>query len=270
MLGRYWAMQELVGQFYESENVEAIVPALRESAEKDIRFENRREAIQFLRAMLIPPTPPGMEPAPVKLDPATAAVALKAAKDVNSLVRADAIEFLGRTLDPKYAPLYTAALSDPSYTVIENAAEALGKTKVPGAYESIVKLTSTPSWRGRIQIAGLNGLGALGDKRAFELAYKTATDKSVSQALRDGALEAVGTTGRGDARAYPLIFEKFKKGLDAGNEGVLLRTVNAIIKLGDPRGQEAFDMLRVKYKDDAEIMGIIEMFEKQFKEGLGK
>jgi aminopeptidase N len=271
VLGRYWAMTELVAKSGDSDSGKTIIAAaLRESAGKDTRVENRREAVQFLRTLLVPPTPPGMEPAPVKLDVATTAVLLTAAKDANSLLRADAIEFLSHTRDVKFAPLYTAALTDPSYTVIENAAEALGNTKAPGAYESIVKLTGTPSWRARIQIAGLNGLGALGDKRAFELAYKTATDKSVSQPLRDAALETVGTTGRGDARAYPLIFDKFKKGLDTGNEGVLLRAVSAIIKLRDPRGQEAFDMLRVKYKDQADIMGIIEIFEKQFKDGLSK
>src|SRR4029079_842603 len=165
-------------------------------------------------------------------------------KDKESLIRADAIELLGETKDPKYASVYTPALNDQSYSVIDQAAVALGKLKDPKSYDSLVKLAATPSWKGRIENAGLHGLAELGDKRAFDIGYKIATDVNQPQNVRTTALTVVGATGKGDPRAYPLIFEKFKSAADQNEFNGMLNGIQAIIKIADPRGQEAFDMLK--------------------------
>jgi HEAT repeat protein len=133
-----------------------------------------------------------------------------------------------------------------------------------------VKLTSTPSWKGRVQAAGLRGLRGLGDKRSFELGYKFANDKTQPIIVRAAALEVVGATGKGDARAYPLIFEQFKVALDANNYQGIFSGANAIAKLADPRGQEAFDLLKAKFKNQANFMGYINNLEAQFKAAVGK
>ncbi|MDQ3635117.1 MAG: hypothetical protein M3405_11505, partial [Acidobacteriota bacterium] len=185
-------------------------------------------------------------------------------------VRADAIELLGAAKDVKYTDLYLLTLNDRSYSVIENAAVALGETKNAKAYEAFVKLTNTPSWKGRIAAAGFKGLAALEDKRGLEFALKTATDKTQPVNVRGAALETIAATGKGDKRAFPLIFDSFKQALDANNFNGLSSSVQAIIKLADPRGQEAFDMLKEKFKNQPQILGFAIFLESQFKAVLPK
>jgi len=148
--------------------------------------------------------------------------------------------------------------------VIETAAAALGATKDRRAYDALQKLTGMQSWHGRIQAAGLNGLAELGDKRAFDEAYKIANDPGQPSNLRDEALVVVGATGKGDPRAYPLIFGEFKKAYDATDIQGIIGGIQAIIRVADPRGQEAFDMLKTKFKDQPQAMQAISRFETEF------
>ncbi len=269
ILGRRWAMKELTKKSKDS--ADKVLAALRNSVANDKSWLIRRAAISEIQNLVQPPQlSPLAEVPPVKLDDATAQTLFKAAKDEKSLVRADAIELLGATNDAKYADLYFNALNDQSYGVIDKAAVALAKTKNAKAYDALFKLTNTESWKGRIKIAGLSGLAELGDKRAFDLAYKTATDKSQMMVVRTSALVAVGETGKGDARAYPLIFESFKSALDKNDFQNLFNSMQAIIKVSDPRGQEAFDMLKEKFKGQANILGFVNLLETQFKAGLKK
>ena len=119
-------------------------------------------------------------------------------------------------------------------------------------------------------IAGLQGLAELGDKRSFEIGYKIATDPSLSRSIRSNALAVVGATGKGDPRAYPLIFEQFKKAADATNFQGMINGLNAIIRIADPRGQEAFDLLKTKFKDQQGILQFVMSFEQRFKAAIGK
>ncbi len=133
-----------------------------------------------------------------------------------------------------------------------------------------MKLTTTPSWKGRIQNAGFAGLSALGDKRALEMSFKVAGDKTLPLNVRTSALTVIGSAGKGDARAYPLIFASFKKSLDENDFQGLFNGVQAIVKLADPRGQEAFDLMKEKFKGQANILGFVTFFESQFKAAIGK
>ena len=275
ILGRRWAMGELE-KFTRKPDISAadkdkILAALRNSVANDKSWIIRQAAIGQLEGLLqTPQLSPLAEAPPIKLDDATAQTLVKAAKDEKSLVRADAIGLLGDTSDAKYADIYLNAVNDQSYGVIDKAAIALAKTKNPKAYDALLKLSNTDSWKGRVKIAGLNGLAELGDKRAFDLAYKTATDKSQMMVVRTSALAVVGETGKGDARAYPLIFESFKSSLEKNEFQNLFNEVQAIIKLSDPRGQEAFDMLKEKFKGQDRILGFVNLLEAQFKAGLKK
>ena len=65
-----------------------------------------------------------------------------------------------------------------------------------------------------------------------------------------------------------MIFDKFKKALEATNFNGIVNGLRAIIKIADPRGQEAFDLLRAKFKGQDNIMGFINNFESQFKAAL--
>jgi hypothetical protein len=80
----------------------------------------------------------------------------------------------------------------------------------------------------------------------------------------------VAATGKGDERAFPLIFDKFKYAFATENQQGMINTVEAIIKIADPRGQQVFDMLRAKYKDSPNILDKINIYEAQFKAALQK
>ncbi len=169
VIGKRWAMSELsrIAKTNSAER-EKIMSALRNAGANDSFWKLRRAANSEIAAIVFP----NDATTAVKPDDATVQAFIKAVKDPNSLTRADAVEFLGATGDPKYADLYLSALGDQSYTVIDKAAVALAKTKSPKAFDALVKLTNTKSWRERVKIAGLRGLLVLGDKRAEGLGLK--------------------------------------------------------------------------------------------------
>ena len=270
VLARRWAMSELEKKAADTANRDRIIAALRTSMEKDSFWRVRRGALSVVANLYSPDPPQGTERPAVKLDEGTVQALTRLTKDKNSLIRGEAIELLGETRDAKYAPVFVPFLSDRSYTVIHQAALALARVKGPRAYEELAKLTTLPSWRGRIQIAGLNGLAELGDKRAFDAGYKLATEKSVPSTVKTAALSVVGATGKGDPRAYPLVFERFKRALDNNSFFALQTSLQSIIELADPRGQEAFDLLKAKFKDSPGFMANILASEARFKAGLSQ
>jgi hypothetical protein len=50
----------------------------------------------------------------------------------------------------------------------------------------------------------------------------------------------------------------------------MINTVQAIIRLADPRGQEVFDLLRAKFKDQSGAAQIISSLEAEFRTALKK
>jgi aminopeptidase N len=270
VLGRRWAMGELEKKASNAADKQRIVAALITSAEKDPFWRIRRAAVSVLADIYSPDPPRGQERPAAVYDANVLDAYTRLTKDPQSLIRSDAIKNLGETKDAKYAGLYLSALDDRSYAVIDQAALALARTKDPRAMDALVKLTNTPSWKGRIQNAGLNGLAELGDSRGFETGFRMATDKSLPMNVRTTALRLVAATGKGDQRAFPLIFEKFKYALATGNQQGMINTTLAIIKIADPRGQQVFDMLRARFKDQPNIMSQVDFYEAQFKAALGK
>ena len=270
VLGRRWAMSELEARASNPADRNRIIAALITSAEKDSFWRIRRAALSVIANLYSPDPKPGQERPGFKLDGPVEQAVIRLTKDPKSLIRGDAIELLGETQDKKYADIFVSSLNDQSYQVIDQAASALGTVKDPRALGALTKLTATKSWRGRVMIAGLDGLAELGDKRAFDTGYKIATDTTLPRSIRTNALEVVGATGKGDPRAYPLIFEQFKKAADANNQLGMLNAMNAIIKIADPRGQEVFDMLKIKFKDQPGAMNVISGYEEGFKAAVGK
>ena len=154
LMGRMWAL----GRLSERRKDKSTPDAEKELIAKSIAASLARDTFWGMR----------LEDAAALQDVTGDAVktALMAAtKDRNPRVRARAIQALGARKDPTLAALYQEALGDESYGVIRAAAEALGQTKSPSGFDSLVKLLDTPSWRDNIRIAGLSGLAALGDKR---------------------------------------------------------------------------------------------------------
>ncbi len=253
VIGRRWAMNELEGRANGADR-QRILDGLVKSAESDRFWRIRRAALSTLANIFSPDPRPGQERPAAKLDAGVEAAVVRLTKAKEVQIKGDAMELLGETRDKKYADIFLANLNDPSYEVIDQASLALARVKDPRAFDALVKLTATPSWKGRIQMAGLNALAELGDARAFETGYKMATDKELSVLIRTAAVVVVGKAGKGDPRAFPLIFEKFKAAFNSGNVQGIQNGIIAIVKLGDPRGQEALDMVKAKFKDNAGAM----------------
>jgi len=271
LIGRRWAMEELEAKAANSSEKAKIMTAFQTSFEQEKNQNVRRAALSKISNLSLPKQVlPGTPLPPINLSETIVQLLTKASKDENSLIRSDAIELLAATRDAKYADLYVAALSDRSYTVIDSAAEALGASKDAKAFDALIKLIKTPSWKGRIETAGLNGLAALADKRGFDVSYKFASDKNNNYNARTAALAVIGVTGKGDERAFPLIFEQFKAALETNDFDGLLNSTQSIIRLADPRGQQAFDMLREKFKGQKNIIDYVNILETQFKASIGK
>jgi HEAT repeat protein len=242
---------------------------LSSAAEKDPFWRIRRAALSLVAAIVSPDPPRGQERPPVKLDPATEALAMRLTKDQKSLIRADAIRLLGETQDAKYVSTYLAALNDRSYGVIDESARALALTKDARAFDALNKLAATSSWKGRIANAGLNGLAALGDRRGLDVALRMSADTSAPMNVRRTAFTVVGATGKGDQRAYDLISKMLKQTLESDSDSSPpARLIRAIVSLADPRGQEAFDMLKARYKDAPQFLNFVTQQEKAFQAAI--
>ena len=90
--------------------------------------------------------------------------------------------------------------------------------------------------RSQSLLAALGGLKELGDPRGFDIAYKALSDLSLP---------------RWRLSSIPPSWD--------------YRHVAT-----DPRGQKAFEMLKVKFKDDANAMIAVNQYETQFKEAVKK
>jgi len=268
-LGRRWAMDEVMAKAQGADK-DRIVAALLDSSEKDPFWRIRRAALSVLAMIYSPDPVPGQPRPAVKLDPAAEAVVLRLAKDKNDHIRGEAIELLGETQDRRYADIMLGGLNDQSYEIIDQSAEAIARVKDPRAFDALVKLTNTPSWKGRIETAGLTGLSLLGDKRAFDAGLRIATDVNAEPNVRSRAASIVAAYGKGDPRAFPIVFDIFKRALDANDLIGIQNTIGAIIEIADPRGQQAFDLLKAKFKDNPQAMQQIALAEAAFKAAISK
>lgn len=274
VMGRWWALNELKNKLRAANTPDAdkqkAVSALNQAVTSDRFYLLRRDAVNAV----VPPAPQGLGallggnnlPKP-NFAPETINALLTATRDEKSNVRAAAVLQLGRLRDAKYADTFATALNDRSYSVIDAAANALGATGTPQAYEQISRLLDQNSWRDRVRVAALNGLAATGDKRAAQLGFKYA-GKEYSAELRTAALGVLAETGKGDKRVFPLLLESFKKALDASDFNGIFSGFVSFIKLGDSRGQEAFDLAKTKFKSQQNLLGFVNQLEAAFQQSL--
>lgn len=269
VLGRVWAMNQLSARRRAADTSDAdkakILAALVDGFTGNGVWMVRRDIIQIVAAPQGNPNAANATPA--KFDDATIQMLTIATKDTNSNVRAAAISALGLLRDAKYTNAFIDALNDRSYGVIDSAALALARTKDARAFDALAKLAETSSWKDRIRIAGLNGLAALGDKRALDVGFKY-KDKTYPVAVQSGALGVLAGAGKGDERVYPLLLENFKKALENNDFNSIFNGFQAFIKLADPRGQEAFDLAKEKFKGNQNLLGFIGQLETQFKAAI--
>jgi aminopeptidase N len=232
VLGRIWALQQLATRLSDDKTAkndrDTIIKAIGDTVVKDDFWGTRIEAATVLN---------GIKESRDAL--------LTATKDANARVRARAINSLASTRDPDFAVTYQQMLNDPSYTTIRAAAQALGQTKSPQAYDALIKLIDTPSWRDTIRASGLAGLAALGDKRALELGIKYQSAPNPSN-VRGAALNLVVATGNDDPRTFAIVTEALKEAYYTRSFALMTSAAEALIALGDERGLGAFQDLRRK------------------------
>jgi aminopeptidase N len=187
-------------------------------------------------------------------------------------LKSSAISILGRSNDAAFVDIYTKAMTDESDRVINAAAIALGKTKSPKSFEILMNLEHQKSWKNQNRISALNGLQQLGDARATEYALNCIKDNRsprwyLATPVWDYPFAAVNTLvalGKADL-AYPILFERFKKSLEDDDINDIFQYLQLIDLLKDKRATEVYVLLKTKFKNDAEILTTINVYEEQFK-----
>lgn len=278
VLGKNWAMGELAtlakNEKTPTTDKARIYDGFRNLiGRRDVYWRVRFNALGQLQSLLAP----GTEARAFALDDATRELLLTIIREEGAWLRFRAINFLGQTRDTKYEELYLRYLDDPSDRVIYAAAAALGKSKSPKAFDALLRLPAKPSWKNQSLISALNGLKELGDPRGFDLAFRSLSDLKLLRwrlptslwDFRIAAVEAIVAMEKCDA-AYPLVFERFQQSMRDNDSDGVFNNVLLLATLADPRAQQAFDMLKAKYKDDANAMNAVTQYETQFKDAVKK
>jgi tetratricopeptide (TPR) repeat protein len=224
-----------------------------------------------LQTLLAPTT------SPAKLDETTISMLQNRIKEDKAWNKTSAIRFLGKTENPVYADIYIDALNDESDRVINVAAIALGQSKSPKALEALEKLVKKPSWKNQSLISALYGMKALGDARAYDTALKALLDvNSAHWSLatpvwdyRMTAVETIVALGKSEA-AYPELFKIFKNALTENDLYGTFYNLMLLNSLADPRGKEAYELLKIKFKNDTNIMTTISQYEAQYQSVIKK
>ena len=256
VLGRLWALNQLTPRMKDKATPDAdrerIAGQIAAALTGDKFWALRFEAANALNNV------PG--------DPARMAL-LAATKDQKPRVRARALRSLASLKDEKLAGTFQQFLNDQSYAVIAQAAWGLGMTKSGTAYDALVKLIDVPSWRDNIRASALAGLAAAGDKRAMELGFRYVAAGN-PQPVRAAALTLVAATGKDDPRAFPLVSEIFRQGMEKGNFGQIIGASEALVSLGDPRGMPLFEELLKKYSSSPQAQVFINGFMTRLRQNM--
>jgi aminopeptidase N len=257
VLGRIWALSQLTARLKDEKIAAAerqsITTLLANTVVNDRFWGTRLEAATALN---------GINEAKTAL--------LTAVKDANPRVRARAVRSLATLKDPTLAATYAALLNDESYGVVRAAALALGQTKSPAAYDPLAKLIGEPSWRDTIVASALDGLAALGDKRALDFGFKYFAPGNQT-AVRINALGLLAAVGKDDPRTYPLITAALTESVDRGNAGALAGAeAEALSAIGDQRALTLFQQLAKKPGISPQMAAILARFEARLRERLGQ
>jgi aminopeptidase N len=254
VLGRIWALQQLGTRMNDAKTAAvdrtSIVKALSDAATKDKFWGTRLEAASALSGVN---------------DARDALVA--ATRDANARVRARAVTSLAETKDPSLADIYLAQLKDQSYAVIRAAATALGQTKSAMAYDALLPLVTTPSWRSTIAASALAGLAALGDKRAMELGFKYAEAPNPAQ-VRSAALSLLAATAKDDPRTFGIVSSALNESYTRRNFAMMFGAAEALVTLGDQRGLAIFEDLTRKAAASPQLVSAISSFEMRLRSKL--
>jgi aminopeptidase N len=136
---------------------------------------------------------------------------------------------------------------EPSYFVTANAALALGKTRAPGAFDTLMQYVETPSWNETIRGGVFAGLGELGDVRAVDPLATWVSERTKPFEARTaaaGGLRILAATKRIDQpEARTRAVEALSVALSDPYERVILMACAAAAAWGDERAIPALQRL---------------------------
>ncbi len=149
-------------------------------------------------------------------------------------VRRAVVDALGRFKTLASAELLRPiALEDPSYVVEAEAARALGKTRQPSAFETLLDLLERPSWADVIRVGAIDGLAALRDERAVPHLLARTRYGQPNRARRAAILALPKISF--DRRTR----EALEELLDDGDPHLRIDAVRALVELGDGKARAA-------------------------------
>ncbi|HEX9037684.1 MAG TPA: M1 family metallopeptidase [Ktedonobacterales bacterium] len=151
------------------------------------------------------------------------------------------------------------AKGEPSYYVTAAAATALGKTRAPGAFETLLGHIETPSWLETIRGGVFAGLGATGDPRAADVLADWVTNRAKPMDARVVAAAGLGALGGtklvdpGAARTRAV--EALITALDDPFDFVVLFAIGALRQWGDTRAIPALERVAASTLDERVARG---------------
>jgi len=125
------------------------------------------------------------------------------------------------------------ALKDPSYLVEAEAARALGATRQPSGFETLVDILDRPAWADVIRAGAIDGLAGLRDERALPHVIAR-TRYGVSTRGRRAAILALPKLA-GDRKAR----ETLEELLESADPHLRVDVVRALAELGDAKARGA-------------------------------
>ncbi len=270
VMGRRWAMNEMTAiarrDSTSAAERERIRSALRAAVEGPGYWRIRNTALGLLQSLIAPPQLAG----PAAIDDATISMLLRTIARDSAWVKAQAITFLGKSRDARYAQVYLDALRDTSHVVSHAAATALGQSRSAKAYAALTAMMSIPSWKGENRLSGLNGLKELRDPRAFDAAMSALKDQSAPRwylansrwDYRLTAVDVLAAIGR-SRDAYPLIAARLQKSLSEDDVNDIFSNMLILSKLGDRRAESAVAILKERFRTDANALSAVTQLETQ-------
>jgi len=254
VLGRVWALGQLSSQWKRqtpSDAKDAIANELAKAVTSDKFWGVRLEAATALADLT---------------GQAGRNALIAATRDSNARVRARAVTSLGRSNDATLASLYKDLLNDQSYAVIKAASLALGQTKSPKAFDALARLLKASSWRENIRVSALAGLGALGDKKAMNLAANYTVQGNLP-AVRVAAIKVVGTIGKGDPNAFGVVSRTLEEAVRTESSQLVSASGEALVNVSDLRGLEVLDRLTKDVRNAQYAVGLAQ-YQERLRKGL--
>jgi aminopeptidase N len=149
-------------------------------------------------------------------------------------VRRAVVQALGHFRTAEAAQeLKSIALKDRSYLVESEAARALGQTRQPAAYDTLVEIIDRAAWSDIIRVGALDGLAALRDERAISHVLAR-TRYGTKNRGRRAAIVALArlTTDRKHREALEEL-------LDDADPYLRIDVVRALVEMGDNKSRTA-------------------------------